>query len=143
MSSSRATEPSNPVRVVITGGGSGLGLAMANFIPLEVIPLYSATKAALHSFTLSLRRQMGGRNVRVVELFPPLMNTGLIGELSVTGANAAGSEVTSKFARRAVRGILRGDEHIACASFTAVSLLVRVSPWLASTLANRATRART
>ncbi|MBJ6122996.1 SDR family oxidoreductase [Sphingomonas mollis] len=47
------------------------------FSPMADVPVYCATKAALHSFTLSLRHQLRATNVRVVELAPPIVDTGL------------------------------------------------------------------
>jgi short-subunit dehydrogenase involved in D-alanine esterification of teichoic acids len=38
-------------------------------------PTYSATKAGLHSFTLTLRRQLHDVGIRVVEVLPPLVDT--------------------------------------------------------------------
>lgn len=52
--------------------GSGLG-----YVPLVAAPVYSATKAAVHSFTISLRRQLAGSSVQVVELIPPVVETDL------------------------------------------------------------------
>ncbi|MFS0635254.1 SDR family NAD(P)-dependent oxidoreductase [Mesobacillus foraminis] len=43
------------------------------------VPIYSATKAALHSFTVSLRIQLAQTNVKVTEVFPPAVNTDLGG----------------------------------------------------------------
>ncbi|EKQ56784.1 MULTISPECIES: SDR family NAD(P)-dependent oxidoreductase [unclassified Clostridium] len=43
------------------------------------VPIYSATKAALHSFTVSLRLQLAKTNVNVIEVFPPAVNTDLGG----------------------------------------------------------------
>lgn len=48
---------------------SGLGL-----IPLSTFPIYSATKAAMHSYTLSLRHQLRNRGVKVFELIPPTVH---------------------------------------------------------------------
>jgi uncharacterized oxidoreductase len=45
---------------------SGLG-----FILLARFPIYSATKAAIHSFTMSLRQQLKGTPIRVFEVIPP------------------------------------------------------------------------
>ena len=46
------------------------------FVPLVLTPTYSATKAALHSYTVSLREVLAGR-VEVIELAPPAVQTGL------------------------------------------------------------------
>ncbi|MBS0253515.1 MAG: SDR family oxidoreductase [Proteobacteria bacterium] len=47
------------------------------FAPLAGLPVYCATKAALHSFTMSLRQQLKTTGVRVVEMIPPLVDTNL------------------------------------------------------------------
>jgi len=49
------------------------------FVPLAVFPVYCATKAAVHSFTLSLRHQLSDSNVKVIELIPPYVATELGG----------------------------------------------------------------
>ena len=46
------------------------------YVPLVAAPTYSATKAAIHSYTVSLRTQLAGK-VEVVELVPPGVQTDL------------------------------------------------------------------
>lgn len=46
------------------------------FVPLVTSPTYSATKAAIHSYTVSLRQQLAGQ-VEVIELAPPAVQTHL------------------------------------------------------------------
>jgi uncharacterized oxidoreductase len=46
------------------------------YVPLLTTPTYNATKAALHSYTVSLREVLKGR-VEVIELAPPAVQTGL------------------------------------------------------------------
>ena len=51
-----------------------------SFVPLTKVPVYSATKAFFHSFTLSLRQLLKPRNIEVIELIPPALNTDLGGK---------------------------------------------------------------
>jgi len=48
------------------------------FVPLAATPTYSATKAALRSWSQSLRRQLGGTSVEVIEWAPPAVATDLM-----------------------------------------------------------------
>lgn len=50
------------------------------FVPLANVPVYCATKAALHSFTLSLRHQLTGTPIDVIEIIPPAVDTDLGGK---------------------------------------------------------------
>ncbi|GAA3321365.1 hypothetical protein GCM10020331_036880 [Ectobacillus funiculus] len=49
------------------------------FTPMAIAPIYSATKAALHSFSVSLRYQLSSTSVKVIEVAPPAVNTDLGG----------------------------------------------------------------
>ncbi len=51
---------------------SGLG-----FTPLAFVPVYCATKAALHSFSMTLRHQLRTTSVKVFEVIPPIVDTEL------------------------------------------------------------------
>jgi uncharacterized oxidoreductase len=48
------------------------------FLPMARTPTYCATKAALHSYTLSLRGQLRSTGIEVIELIPPYVATNLM-----------------------------------------------------------------
>ncbi len=62
----------NQKEAAIVNVSSGLG-----FVPMALMPIYCATKAALHSFTMSLRRQLRDTSIKVFELIPPMVDTEL------------------------------------------------------------------
>ena len=70
-----ASHLSKAKEAVLLNVSSGLA-----FVPIARYPVYCATKAAVHSFTLSLRHQLNGMGVKVIELIPPFVKTELGGE---------------------------------------------------------------
>jgi uncharacterized oxidoreductase len=47
------------------------------FVPLTIVPVYCATKAAIHSFSWSLRHQLRNSGIKVFEVIPPTVDTEL------------------------------------------------------------------
>lgn len=60
------------------------------FVPMAPTPTYCATKAAIHSYTQSLRYQLQGSSTEVLELVPPYVATGLLGGASDSRAMPLG-----------------------------------------------------
>jgi uncharacterized oxidoreductase len=58
------------------------------FMPLAQTPTYCATKAAIHSYTQSLRYQLRDTAVEVLELVPPYVQTTLMGERQASDPHA-------------------------------------------------------
>lgn len=78
-----------------------------SFVPIAIMPTYCATKAALHSFTLSLRQQLLDSSVSVLEIIPPAVNTDLGG----AGLHTFG-EPLDAFADHIIGKMIEGDEEI-------------------------------
>lgn len=47
------------------------------FHPMPILPVYCATKAAVHMLSILLRQQLEGTTVKVFELIPPMVDTNL------------------------------------------------------------------
>ena len=58
------------------------------FVPLAMTPTYSATKAAIHSYSISLRHQLRSTATEVIEIVPPYVQTELMGEHQASDPNA-------------------------------------------------------
>jgi uncharacterized oxidoreductase len=58
------------------------------FIPMAATPTYNATKAAIHSYTQSLRFQLKSTSVQVIELVPPYVQTELMGSAQAADPRA-------------------------------------------------------
>ena len=52
--------------------------SVLGFVPLAIAAVYCSTKAAIHSYTLSLRYKLKGTSVKVIELSPPWVQTDLL-----------------------------------------------------------------
>lgn len=87
------------------------GLAM---IPITRCMNYCATKAALHQFILSLRVQLIGTKVKVIELFPPAVQTELHDakhQPDIKDGHLMGMPL-EEFTEEAYRGLAGGFEQI-------------------------------
>jgi uncharacterized oxidoreductase len=77
------------------------------FIPMAGVAIYSATKAALHSFTMSLRYQLNDEipSIQVYEIAPPAVQTNL-------GGSHAFGEPLDEYCQATFKGIQKGEQEI-------------------------------
>ena len=100
-------------------------------IPFPVSPVYSAAKAALHSFTESLRVQMKGTGVSIVELIPPGVETPLYRSEAFAREMHLPKGMDAKvFARKAIAGIEAGKPEVRPGLANVLKVMSRVAPGL-------------
>ncbi len=118
------TANSDPAIVFL---GSALGL-----VPRYNTPIYSATKAGLHSFVHSLREQVSGDSVQVVEIFSDVVET------PMTRHRVHEPKMSAKeFADNVVRRLEKDADEIYVGRTRMLEILSRVTPAFASHLINR------
>ncbi len=82
------------------------------FAPLAGIPIYCATKAAMHSFTLTLRHQLKATGIRVVEMAPPIVDTGLGGGDRIAGTSNQRMMSPEEFAAEALTQLENDQDEV-------------------------------
>jgi uncharacterized oxidoreductase len=98
------------------------------FVPLPISPVYSATKAALHSYSESLRVQLSGTGVTVVELAPPGTETPLFrGEFAAEMRNQKAMPVDT-LVTQAIAGIEAGRLEIRPGLANVLKAMSRIAP---------------
>jgi uncharacterized oxidoreductase len=108
---------------------------MSSGVALAAVPglaVYTATKAALHSFARSLRGELADRRIRVVEVLPPVVDTGLAGALQVP------KTPPSSVAAAIISGVERDRSQIAVGAIRPLIPLARIAPGLTDRLVRRA-----
>jgi uncharacterized oxidoreductase len=110
------------------------GLAL---VPLVVAPVYSATKAALHSLSLSLRHQLRQTSVRVFEVLPPIVETDLDGGARERRGQKMAGISPKQVADETLAGLGKDELEIAVGRVKALRIASRLIPKRIFGLMNR------
>jgi uncharacterized oxidoreductase len=95
------------------------------FVPLPAMPIYSATKAAVHSYTQSLRFQLEDSGVEVIELMPPAVRTDLTSEFDSAGLSAI---TTDELVERTFAALRAGKREIRPGQADQLAIMRRLAP---------------
>ncbi|MCH9710285.1 MAG: SDR family NAD(P)-dependent oxidoreductase [Actinomycetia bacterium] len=104
---------------VLVNVSSGLA-----YVPYAAAPVYSASKAFLHSYTQSLRAQLAGTSVRVVELLPPVVDTPMATQLDASFKKMPPDKLISAF----LKDLKRGKDEIVPGQSALLKWLSRFAP---------------
>ena len=95
------------------------------FVPLPCAPIYCATKAAVHSYTQSLRFQLEETGVEVIDLMPPEVQTDLTAGLAEGGASAL---TTDELVKQSFASLKAGALEIRPGQSKQLALMRRIAP---------------
>jgi uncharacterized oxidoreductase len=95
------------------------------FVPLPSAPIYCATKAAIHSYTQSLRFQLEETGVEVIEIMPPAVKTDLTAGLSEAGISLM---TTDELVKQSFAALKTGAVEIRPGQSKQLALMRRLAP---------------
>jgi uncharacterized oxidoreductase len=95
------------------------------FVPVPAMPIYSATKAAVHSYTQSLRFQLEDSGVEVIDLMPPAVRTDMTSEFDEAGISAI---TTDELVKQTIAGLRAGKLEIRPGQSNLLALMRRLAP---------------
>lgn len=95
------------------------------FVPLTAAPVYCATKAAMHSYTITLRQQLRPHGVDVIELMPPAVKTDLVHFPDDASFTVITTDV---LVAAVVKGLGKGSREICPGQSGQLRFMARVAP---------------
>ena len=96
------------------------------FVPLPCAPIYCATKAAIHSYTQSLRFQLEETGVEVIELMPPAVKTDMTAALP--DGDGLTLITTDKLVRLSFAALKAGTLEVLPGQSKQLALMRRIAP---------------
>lgn len=94
-------------------------------VPVAAMPIYSASKAAVHSYTQSLRFQLEDSGVEVIELMPPAVRTAMTSEFDEVGISTI---TTDELVKRTVAALRAGKREIRPGQSNQLAFMSRLAP---------------
>jgi uncharacterized oxidoreductase len=98
--------------------------SMLALVPVPALPIYSATKAAVHSYTQSLRFQLEDSGVEVIELMPPAIETDMTSEFP----EEVSKITTDELVRQTFAALQAGKLEIRPGQTNQVAFMRRLAP---------------
>lgn len=106
---------------VIMNVSSGLA-----YVPLMIAPIYCATKAGIHSYSVSLRFQLEEKGVEVIELMPPAVRTELTADMPEDGDFKLIS--TEELIKQTMKDLKAGKNEICPGQASQLRMMSRLVP---------------
>ncbi len=114
------------IDILTTNKGTVINVSSAlAFVPLPAAPIYSATKAAVHSYTQSLRFQLEETGVEVIEIMPSGTKTDLAAGLAEGGISLI---TTDELVKLSFASLKAGALEIRPGQSNQLALMRRLAP---------------
>ena len=114
------------IDIITSNKGTLINVSSAlAFVPLPSAPIYCATKAAVHSYTQSLRFQLEDTGVEVIELMPPGVETAMTADLS---EGSVALMTTDKLIKKSFAAFKAGKPEIRPGQSNQLALMRRLAP---------------
>jgi len=111
--------------------------SILSMVPIAKSPVYCATKAAVHSFTQSLRIQLKDTTIKVFELAPPATATPILDAFSEEERKSLNAMDVTKMVNKTIDGMLRDKFEIRPGLSSVVKNLNKISSSIALNMLNR------
>ena len=98
---------------------------------MSVMPGYSAAKAALHSFTQSLRCQLEDTTIDVFEVLPPPVDTQMVASFHMD------KMAPEKVAEKILQGLRKGYNDISIGSVKSLRWMICIAPRFVKSLSHK------
>jgi uncharacterized oxidoreductase len=114
------------IDILIANQGTVINVSSAlAFVPVPAMPIYSATKAAVHSYTESLRFQLEDTDVEVIELMPPAVRTNMTSEFDEAGISTI---TTDELVKQTIAALRAGKREIRPGQSNQLAFMRRLAP---------------
>jgi len=97
------------------------------YMPFMASPVYAATKAAVHSYSMSIRQALKNTSVKVIEALPPMVDTQMSKGLEMKGMKKISPE---KLAQIIVNQVKKGKTEIRPGDSAMMITMYKMFPWL-------------
>jgi uncharacterized oxidoreductase len=114
------------IDILMANKGTVINVSSAlAFVPLPSAPIYCATKAAIHSYTQSLRFQLEDTGVEVIEIMPPGVKTELTAGLPESSIRLI---TTDELVKHTIASLKAGVREIRPGQSQQLALMRRLAP---------------
>jgi len=101
------------------------------YMPFMAAPVYTATKAAIHSYSLSIRQSLEGSSVSVIEALPPMIDTDMTDGLEMDGIAKMSPK---KLATVIIKKVAAGKQEIRPGASAMMIAMYKIFPWLINSI---------